>query len=212
VKTEDLIQALKSDPGPGRPSPDLALVGALVASIVVAGAMLLLTMGVRPDFGAALGTLRFVFKFVVTGALVVTAVVVFRRTLYPASSVHPGGLLLLAAPLLLALGVGAELLAMPAEGWSMAQQGKNAMLCLTVVPALGVVPLALMLWSLRQGATTRPALGGFVAGVVAGGIAASFYAANCTDDSPLFVATWYPIAILALGAAGAALGRVTARW
>ncbi len=212
MKTEDLIQALKADPGPGRPSPDMVFVAAFVASVVIAGALLLLMMGVRPDFGAALGTVRFPFKFVVTGALVVTAVVVFRRTLYPASSVRPGGLLLALAPILLLLGVGAELLAVPAEGWPMAQQGKNAILCLTVVPALGAVPLALMLWSLRQGATTRPTLAGFVAGILAGGIAASFYAANCTDDSPLFVATWYPIAIIALGAAGAAIGRATARW
>ena len=31
--------------------------------------------------------------------------------------------------------------------------------------------------------------------VLAGGIAATLYAAHCTDDSPLFVATWYTIAI-----------------
>jgi hypothetical protein len=32
--------------------------------------------------------------------------------------------------------------------------------------------------------------------LAASGIAATFYAANCTDDSALFVITWYPIAIL----------------
>jgi len=33
-----------------------------------------------------------------------------------------------------------------------------------------------------------------VAGLGASGIAATFYAANCADDSGLFVATWYPLA------------------
>ena len=94
----------------------------------------------------------------------------------------------------------------------MSAQGKNALLCLTVVPALGLVPLALMLWTLRQGASTRPAWGGFCAGILAGGIAATFYAANCTDDSPLFVATWYPIAVGLLGVLGAVAGRFFARW
>ena len=39
------------------------------------------------------------------------------------------------------------------------------------------------------GVPTRPALAGAVAGLLAGGLAASFYAAHCTDDSPLFVTT-----------------------
>jgi hypothetical protein len=37
-------------------------------------------------------------------------------------------------------------------------------------------------------------LAGAIAGLAASGIAATFYATNCTDDSPLFVITWYPLA------------------
>lgn len=212
MKTEDLIQALKSDNSRQRPSPDRAFAVALFASVLVAGALLLSTMGLRPDFAAALGTLRFPFKFIVTIGLALTAAVVFRQALYPVASRRPGAIVLLAAPAILLLGVVAELVALQPDAWAMSAQGKNALLCLTVVPALGAVPLGLMLWSLRQGATTRPVLGGFCAGILAGGIAATFYAANCTDDSPLFVATWYPIAVLLLGLVGAALGRLVARW
>ena len=212
MKTEDLIQALKSDAGNRRASPDLVFALALVASVVVAGGILLATMGVRPDFAAALSTLRFPFKFAVTIALATTAATVFWRGLSPVSSTRPGTGLLLLAPALLLFGVALELLALPSAAWAMAAQGKNSLLCLTVVPALGAVPLGLMLCSLRYGATTRPTLAGFCAGILAGGIAATFYAANCTDDSPLFVATWYPIAILLLGVLGAGLGRVFARW
>jgi hypothetical protein len=212
VKTEDLIEALKTDNHRQRPSPDRTFAIALGASVVVAGAMLVSTMGVRPDFAAALGTLRFIFKFIVTIALAGTAALVFRTSLFPVASRRPGVILLLVAPAILIFGVAAELVVLPPDAWAMSAQGKNALLCLTVVPALGVVPLGLMLWSLRQGATTRRALSGFSAGLLAGGIAATFYAANCTDDSPLFVATWYPIAVLLLGLVGAGLGRLVARW
>jgi hypothetical protein len=39
----------------------------------------------------------------------------------------------------------------------------------------------------------------------AAGIAATLYAANCTDDSPLFVASRYPVATTIAAATGALL-------
>ncbi|MDP9812634.1 hypothetical protein J2W42_005504 [Rhizobium tibeticum] len=80
------------------------------------------------------------------------------------------------------------------------------------IPLIGLGPLAVFLAALRHGAPTRPRLAGAVAGLLAGGIAATFYAAHCTDDSPLFVATWYSIAIAGLAALGSVLGRRVARW
>ncbi len=212
MKTDDLIDALKADNQKQRPSPGLVFAMMLLASILVAGGLLVSTMGIRPDFVAVLDTVRFPFKFVVTLALAVSAAVVFHRTLFPVASRRPHPILLLVAPAIMLLGVVVELMVLPPGAWVMAAQGKNAMLCLTVVPVLGALPLGLMLWGLRQGATTRPVLGGLFAGILAGGIAATFYAAHCTDDSPLFVATWYPIAVLLLGIAGAGVGSLVARW
>ncbi|MFC6491272.1 NrsF family protein, partial [Nitratireductor sp. GCM10026969] len=57
-----------------------------------------------------------------------------------------------------------------------------------------------------------PALAGAAAGLLAGGLAATFYAAHCTDDSPLFVAVWYTIAVAMLALVGAAIGSRLARW
>ena len=90
--------------------------------------------------------------------------------------------------------------------------GKNSLVCLTYVPLFGIGPLALFVLGLRRGAPTRPGLAGIVAGLVAGGIAATFYAAHCTDDSPLFVLAWYPIAIGMLGVTGALVGRFLVKW
>ena len=41
---------------------------------------------------------------------------------------------------------------------------------------------------------------------------AAFYAAHCPDDSPLFVAAWYSLAVALVAAVGAATGRLTLRW
>ncbi len=212
MKTDDLIGTLAAATGPQRIVPRLTLWLALLASIVFAGVMLFATIGVRQDIVAAATSVRFLFKFVFTITVAATAFVLVRRSLYPESSGRLPWTLLLAGPVLLALGVALELWVLPPDAWSMSATGKNGLFCLTVVPALGAVPLALGIWALRRGAPTRPALAGFCAGLLAGGIAATFYAANCTDDSPLFVATWYPLAIGMLGVVGAVLGSVFARW
>ena len=73
-------------------------------------------------------------------------------------------------------------------------------------------PLAVLLFALKKGAPTQPSLAGAIAGLVAGGMAATFYAAHCTDDSPLFVATWYPLAVALLTIVGALAGRMFVRW
>lgn len=212
MKTEELIEGLATDVQGRRWAPEPALVLAVLASVLVAGAMFATTVGLRPDISVAMNDMRFVFKFVVTITVAVSAFVLVRRSLYPDTSTHMPLAVLLAGPALLGFGVVAELWSLDQAGWRMAANGKNSFLCLTVIPALGVIPLGLIIAALRRGAPTRPGLAGFCAGLLAGGIAATLYAANCTDDSPLFVAAWYPMAIGTLALLGAMLGHRFARW
>jgi hypothetical protein len=65
---------------------------------------------------------------------------------------------------------------------------------------------------LRGGAPLRPGLTGAVAGLFAGGLGAALYATHCTDDSPLFVATWYSLAIAIMVLVGFAAGHKVLRW
>src|SRR3546814_3801408 len=88
------------------------------------------------------------------------------------------------APALIAVAVIVELFLLPPDTWSAKLVGTNSMVCLTFVLLIGIGPLAVFLLALRHGAPARPALAGAVAGLLAGGIAATFYAAPCTDDSP----------------------------
>ena len=57
-----------------------------------------------------------------------------------------------------------------------------------------------------------PGLSGALAGLLAGGVGAARYAIHCTEDSPLFYATWYGIAILLATGIGAVAGRRVLRW
>jgi hypothetical protein len=72
--------------------------------------------------------------------------------------------------------------------------------------------LAALLFGLRYGAPTRPVLAGAGAGLLSGALSASLYIAHCPDDSPLFVAAWFTLAIAISTGVGALAGRRLLRW
>lgn len=212
MKTEDLIKAMKADVA--RPPMPLASAWwlALGGATLLAAIAFFLLIGPRADISQAAQTIRFLFKFVPTLLTAAVAFALLRSLSRP--DIEPGRPFrwLMATPLVLAAAVVAELIAVPSEQWGTVWWGSNIAICLTFIPLIGIGPLAVFLLALRHGAPTRPGLAGTVAGLLAGGLAATFYAAHCTDDSPLFVATWYSIAVAGLAALGGIIGRRVARW
>jgi hypothetical protein len=211
MDTAKLIEALKADAG-RQPAP-MARVWtiAAVVAIVIAAVVFFSALGMRPDFDAAAETMRFQFKFVVTLALLVTAGAALFALARPGAGTWRMWLLLLAPALVITAAI-VEMMVMPADTMRARWMGTNSMVCLSFIPLIGLGPLAAFLVGLRHGAPTRPALAGAVAGLVAGGLAATLYAAHCIDDSPMFVATWYTLAIAILAVLGAIGGRLFARW
>lgn len=212
MKTDNLIAALAADAPVTQPRLERVWLVAIGAAIIVAAGVFFATIGPRADIAAAAGTVRFLFKFVVTLALAGSTLVVLERLARPGASTPMQWLALLLAPALLLAAIGVELAVQPQEQWQMLTTGKNSLVCLTYIPLIGIGPLALIILALRRAAPTRPALAGVIAGVLAGAIAATFYAAHCIDDSPLFVATWYSLAIGILAVAGGIAGKLFARW
>jgi hypothetical protein len=90
--------------------------------------------------------------------------------------------------------------------------GKNSSVCLVAIPALSLPILAGALIGLRHGAPARPAVAGAIAGLLSAGLAATLYAAHCSDDSPLFVAAWYTLATALVTAIGALIGAKLLRY
>jgi hypothetical protein len=212
MDTNELIEALASDAR--RSAASLASVwwGAVVLAIILAAAAFLATLGPRADIAAAAQTARFLFKLVVTVALAASAFGLARALSRPGETWRKAMPFLALAPALIIMAVVVELVVLPPETWSARMIGTNNLICLTYVMLIGIGPLGIFLLAFRHGATTRPALSGAVAGLLAGGIAATLYAAHCTDDSPLFVATWYTIAIGLLALVGSAVAHRFARW
>jgi hypothetical protein len=211
VRTGTLIDLLAADVAPQWSVTRLVLL-AVVGGVVVAGGAFLLTIGCRPDISQAVQSVRFLFKFVVTMTLTVGAAGAALTIGRPGATIERWGWMLAAVPALLLIAVALELIAVPERAWMGHLIGQNARACLMLIPLLATGPFACLFLALRHGAPTAPRLAGMIAGVAASGIAATFYAANCTDDSPLFVATWYPIATFMVAAGGYVAGDRFLRW
>jgi hypothetical protein len=105
-----------------------------------------------------------------------------------------------------ALGIAGEMM-MPQRLPMMTRLvGSNSLVCISAIPLLSLPLLAGALFAMRHGAPARPAVAGAFAGLVSAGLAATLYASHCTDDSPLFVATWYTLATALVTAIGALAG------
>lgn len=211
MKTDDLITLMTQD-APVRMRYGRALAIALGTGVVLSALLLIVTVGLRHNMATVFETARVLFKIVVTIVLAVLAARLAMRIGRPGEETRRPALLLALPALMVAGAVLAELFMVPATAWKASMMGRNALFCLFFVPVLALAPLAGLLWALRQGAPQNPTMAGMAAGLAAGSIAAAIYAWHCPDDSPLFVATWYTIAIAIVTGTGALLGGRLLRW
>src|SRR5690606_36815099 len=136
---------------------------------------------------AASSSVRFLFKFVVTLSLAVSAFLIVRGLSRPDFKIDRRLWWLALGPALLLAGIVLELASVPPEAWRTRMIGHNALFCMTVIPLLSLAPFAAVLYALKCGAPANPTVAGAVGGILSAGIAATLYASHCTDDSPLFV-------------------------
>ncbi|HEY4204245.1 MAG TPA: DUF1109 domain-containing protein [Xanthobacteraceae bacterium] len=212
METERLIRTLALDAGHRQRPVGAVLAVALVLAMPVSIALFMSVLGMRPDVRTAMHNPFFDLKFVVTMALAVTAIVVSLHLSRPEASLGGWGWLLLIPVILILLGIGAEMMMPHQRPWLSRLIGNNAPACVSAIPLFSLPLLAGALWALRRGAPARPTLAGAVAGLLSAGLGATLYASHCTDDSPLFVATWYPLATAMVVAVGAIAGRKLLRY
>jgi hypothetical protein len=211
VKTDDLISVLAADTMRPRQSARVLLL-ALIPALLVGVTLIWMSIGFRADLATAMVTPLSVMRIVLSGGLGIVALRIAYLLTRPegreAARFWP-----LALIGVVALGLWvASYLATPAEARQMAIQGKTMVDCLTLIPILSILPVASVFMMLRQGATTAPAMAGFVAGLAGSGLAASIYALHCIEDSPLFYVTWYGLAIIGVTLVSTALGPRLLRW
>jgi hypothetical protein len=206
MDTDQLIKTLAADNSHrGRPV-GFVLMLALLAAAPVSLILFFAELGVRPDIMTAMRNPFFDLKFAVTLALAISAVAVTLHLSRPEASMRGFGWYLLIPAGLLVAGIGGEMM-MPQRAPMMTRLvGNNSRFCLIWIPAMSLPLLVGALIGLRHGAPARPALSGAIAGALSAGLAATLYASHCTDDSPLFVATWYTLATALVAAIGALAG------
>ena len=206
METDQLIRTLAADNAQRERPVGFVLAMALLAAAPVSVAMLFAGLGVRPDFMTAMRNPFFDLKFVVTLALAIPAIAFSLHLSRPEASLRGWKWLLLIPVGLLLAGIAGEMM-MPQRLPMMTRLvGNNSRLCMTAIPLMSLPLLVAALIGLRHGAPTRPAVAGAIAGLLSAGLAATLYASHCTDDSPLFVATWYTIAVALVTAIGALAG------
>lgn len=211
MKTDELIRLMASDAASSfRIAPYMAM--ALLGGTCISAALLLLTIGVRPDIAEAISSGRVVFKLGVTLLSAALAVNLVFRVGRPGAPLNWSKLLLLVPPALVIAAVVAELLSIPASLWMTSLLGRNALICLVFIPGLSFAPLLGIVFVLRKAAPGDPGLAGAVAGLAASCVAASLYAWRCPDDSPLFLVVWYTTSILAVSGVGYLVGKRVLRW
>jgi hypothetical protein len=212
VRTYEFIAALSADPVPEPIRLGRRFALALVLGLVGSLAIYALLMGPRPDIAEAARTARFCLKSVDSLAFALPSLLLTLKLARPDAKPMALALWLLAPFILLGAGVVVELLVVPRDEWLPRLIGHNSMYCMRMIPLLAAPILVTLIVALRAGAPTRPALTGALAGAASAGIAALLYSSHCPDDSPLFVATWYPLATLICMGVGAIVGRRFLAW
>jgi hypothetical protein len=212
VRTYEFIAALSADPVPEPIRLGRRFALALVLGLVGSLAIYALLMGPRPDIAEAARTARFCLKSIDSLAFALPSLLLTLKLARPDAKPKALAVWLLAPFILLGAGVVVELLVVPRDEWLPRLIGHNSMFCMRMIPLLAAPILVTLIVALRAGAPTRPALTGALAGAASAGIAALLYSSHCPDDSPLFVATWYPLATLICMGVGAIAGRRFLAW
>ncbi|MGX1785582.1 NrsF family protein [Bosea sp. NPDC055332] len=213
MKTDELISLMAAshqpvDTGRLRRATWLAAAAAVAATM----ALLVVTLGARPDLAQALTTTPVIAKLVFGAGVAGVALVLFQQSLRP--GLQPRRLLPLAAiPVALILAWALITLAQAPSGqWNALVFGRYWRSCLVNVPLYALLPLLVMLLLARRGAPVEGRLTGALAGLASGGLAAIAYALHCPDDTIPFLATWYTLAIALVTGLGALILPRFLRW
>ena len=212
MRTDDLLDLLSADLAPAPPGLVTRRLGlGVILGLAVTFLVLLLTLGLRPDLGAALGGAAFWIKFTYTLALAGLGLwLVERQSRAGADARRPARLLMI--PVLLLALVAALQLGAPDADWRALVMGRSARVCSLLIAGLSLPIFACVFWAMRSLAPTRLTLAGTCGGLLAGSASAVLYCLHCPEVAAPFILVWYSLGILLATALGALLGRWVLRW
>jgi hypothetical protein len=215
MNTDRFIDILSADLDPvNRRRLGTTLVVAIVIGGAAAFVLMLVMVGPRHDLGSAVHLEWVAVKLLFSLSIVGIGTPLLNRLIRPGLENKTMWALIL-IPFLTAITVAAAVVLSQMPAWREMLRGATAvspLRCLIFIIFFAAVPLASIIYSLREGAATRLKLCGAIAGAVAGGLGATAYAFNCASDSIPFIAIWYGTAIALCAVIGAQLGPRVLRW
>jgi hypothetical protein len=190
------------------------LILAMVTGGAIAFALMLVTVGPRADLESTAHLEWVAVKLIFALSVIGTGALVLNRSMRPGLEDATNWTLIL-FPFLAALAVALAVLLGQPQTWRELLRGAttvSSLRCLLFILSFAAIPMAAVIYAIRQGAPTRLKLCGGIAGIVAGGIGAAAYAFNCTSDTIPFIAIWYGAAIVICAVVGSQLGPRVLRW
>jgi hypothetical protein len=211
---DPLIAKLVSDLKPSRVMTLRQLSMGILLCFAGALAVLMLVMGLRPDYQAAIQSGAMFWKPGLFALSAISALLVLYASSLPGRTGRiiyfiPG----LIALLFFALLIGQSILYFDIEQVTAALTDKRAPFCLVIVTLLGGIILAALwrIW-LMKSAPINAIWTGALAGACSGFIAASAYAFHCGQDHPFYLIIYYGLPIAVLSAMGGWLGQRYLKW
>lgn len=212
MRTDDLIDQLALRLEPVRNGAlTRGLLLALAAGLAASVAVMLLVLGLRPDFMPSLQTFGMWMKLAYTFALAAFGFWLVERLGRPGARMT-GPMVLLALPVLAIALLSALQVTAPGADMRHLVMGHSSNVCATNIILVAAPSLVAAFWALRTLAPTRLTPAGAGAGLFAGAAGAFVYAFHCTEAAAPFVAIWYTLGIALTTGIGALLGRFALRW
>lgn len=213
MKTDDLIALLTKDATPvKRGALPLRIALFAILGSVAAFAILVPWLGIRPDLAEAVSGSTFWMKFVYTLGLGIAGFALVERLSRPGAKGRAGWIMIALWAALAIAFASRQLMTEAPEQMHAALMGSSWDKCPWRILVLSLPGLAVLLWTMRSFAPTRPTLAGAAAGLLAGGLAATVYGLHCQEVAAPFVALWYTFGILLSTLAGALIGSRALRW
>jgi hypothetical protein len=213
VKTDELIDNLSTGLAPvSRGTVALRLALGIGCGAAVSALLVWLTLGIRPDLHAAMGTSAFWMKFFYALAIAVIGFWIVERLARPGVRAGAQAKLEIAPLAAIFILAGVALMRAPADARMPMMMGHSATVCPWLIAGLSLPVLIGGVWALRGLAPVRLLQAGFALGILAGAVSALVYGFHCDETAAPFVAIFYTLGIAASGLIGAAIGRLALRW
>ena len=212
MKTGELIAILADDLKPARRGMVTRwLLLGLVLGAVFSTALMMATIGPRPDLHAAMQLKAFWVKFLYTLALAGMGFAIVARQARAGQSSR-GLTLALAAPVAALIVLAGIQLSAPNADAAALVMGSTWMVCPWLILMLSLPLTLCLMLAIRRLAPTRLALAGATAGLLSGAIAATIYGFHCPEMAAPFLLIWYTLGIAFSAAFGAFLGPRLLAW